>query len=344
MAGKIPSLSEAPSNLKIYNRVIRFYSPTFQRWIIRAMPRGNGGTTPKRAILNANFKMLTQLIKRVAVEQRIAVKVVTDNSPYLDRDILMKAAAGRLIAFTDTNGLEWSSARDAMKDIQTLLDNISSAEGSMLVRSDVGWVAILPGLDGFVMTVDPATGYPQWMEPQGGGGGNGLYANSAAGIMNSYSGYPYASLGTMLLLEKPITVSEIKCPINAVIGEQYQASIWSCVGNLAPFLDVNQVTSSPFTVVTTGAQMIDFSIPSTVLPAGQYVVMGTWLNAGGPNNTFKIGLNTGQGGWDGIPVDVTSTVWGGAGNAALGSVSPVHGDTFACGMSPVPYFQLRVSF
>lgn len=88
---------------------------------------------------------------------------------YTWKDMLISQFAGTAVEFTDSTGQLWTGRRILMADIQTLLDSIASAPGSILVRTPGGWAALYIGTPGYVLTIDPTTGLPDWKTPGGGG-------------------------------------------------------------------------------------------------------------------------------------------------------------------------------
>jgi len=77
--------------------------------------------------------------------------------PASDGDVLTIDAGTHLPA--------WASGSAPPPDIQELLDTISTDVGALLLRSTSGWVAIAPGDDNQLLTVDDTSHLPQWKDP-----------------------------------------------------------------------------------------------------------------------------------------------------------------------------------
>ncbi len=67
----------------------------------------------------------------------------------------MRAAFGNLVEVTWADGSTSIGRRVANLNIQQLLDSISADDGAMLVRTDVGWLALLAGGDNQVLDDGP---------------------------------------------------------------------------------------------------------------------------------------------------------------------------------------------
>jgi len=86
------------------------------------------------------------------------------------RDIFISSANGLLWYFETDDGRRIYSMAHKER-ISKSLDVFSQVRGSLLVRKDDVWDAILPGQDGFVLTI--SGGEPKWMP--GGGLGRGVF-------------------------------------------------------------------------------------------------------------------------------------------------------------------------
>lgn len=182
MTGKIRGVTPASGTIRARGQFMRFYSTKYQRWIVRSWPKGMGADTPLRAAQRANFSTSVKLIKSAPPEDRVAAQARAQNTPYLERDLLMAGSMGTQFTLVDGNGRIWESAREAMADIQTALDNISNVPGSMLVRTDEAWQALRPGVDKYVLTYDAVAGLPFW-QPSTGGGGSSPNTGVSPGLL-----------------------------------------------------------------------------------------------------------------------------------------------------------------
>jgi hypothetical protein len=162
------------------------FNRKLQKWVTIRWPRKRPSVSAVTAAQNKTFAQAMSLVKKTTGEDRVGAMALVKGSPFLPQDALMAAAYGTLLQYVNTGIYTYQGARVTQATIQQLLDSISSIPGSLLVRGDDQWVALLPGESNQVLTVDPATLQPQWIDAQGGGGGGswtqvGEYAHSITG-------------------------------------------------------------------------------------------------------------------------------------------------------------------
>lgn len=148
------------------------YDSKRQRYVVRSWQKGNGGPTPDRLLAQASFKQSITIIKQSVDLDVIASVDMAKGTPYLPRDLRMKASFGTLIIATLKDGTVLQGGRQVAVNVSDLLDQISDLPGSLLQRGPDGWQAVAPGtVDGFVVTWD--AGLNLWLAkaPSGGGGG-----------------------------------------------------------------------------------------------------------------------------------------------------------------------------
>lgn len=120
--------------------------PHVQTW-----PRKRG--TPKSNTTieqNAEFARFVEAVTNMPADQRIAAMEIAEGSQFTWRDVLSKAITGQLV-YLDV---------ELLVDIQTALDTISDDVGAILIRTVDGWIGLLPGTTGEVLTI--TGGLPSW--------------------------------------------------------------------------------------------------------------------------------------------------------------------------------------
>jgi hypothetical protein len=139
--------------------------------VTRRYPRKSTKVSEARYYFIQRFKSATQVLKYASGEDVAAADALSKNTPFLTRDILMKAASGNLITMVTNDGRTWMGAMEANSQIQTLLDAITFEPGAILVRTPAGWLGLEPptAIQQF-LGFDLSVGYPQWMDGGGGGG------------------------------------------------------------------------------------------------------------------------------------------------------------------------------
>lgn len=93
---------------------------------------------------------------------------MTKGTHQVPRDFLTMCAFGRAYTLVGPSGIEWRNFRDVTNNPQYVLDQVTDEPGSMLYRSDIGWIGIPGGLNGQVLTFGASQ--PGWATPSGGGG------------------------------------------------------------------------------------------------------------------------------------------------------------------------------
>lgn len=84
---------------------------------------------------------------------------------------LAAGASGDVLTVDPTTGLPvWHEPGLTVDQLRKALDLLSSAEGSMLVRTADGWGALEPGTSGYALVSQGAGKLPVWAEVSGGGG------------------------------------------------------------------------------------------------------------------------------------------------------------------------------
>lgn len=137
---------------KAYSKQISFSTwkgaPRTSAW-----PRKRG--QPKSATTlqqNEEFARFVAAVADMPADQRIAAMEIASGSQYTWRDVLSRAITGQLV-YLDGGTLV---------DIQMALDTISEVTGAIIIRTADGWVALLPGAEGEIMTI--TSGLPAWRD------------------------------------------------------------------------------------------------------------------------------------------------------------------------------------
>lgn len=148
----------------------RFIVDTYRGKLrVRAWPRPKGKKwTPQERYWQDWFRQANILAKYAIPEEQIAAREATKNTPWLPRDLLLKAMRGRLWSIGLPDGRVLYSEAVYM-DISQRLDVISQYDGSLIVRDQGLWKPLLPGPEGFVLT-SRGEGLPPAWAPQTGGG------------------------------------------------------------------------------------------------------------------------------------------------------------------------------
>jgi len=156
---------------KAKGRLRVFWSPKWQRWIAQSYPTSNGGDTPLRAASRAQFTAAVAAIKYATGDEVAAAYAATKNTRFLPRDALMLAYFGKLVGGADGTGSTILGVIMAQDEIDVLLGSISDVDGVLYTMLSGQVVAISPGSPSQVLTMNPGTGLPAWIDSGGSGSG-----------------------------------------------------------------------------------------------------------------------------------------------------------------------------
>lgn len=103
-----------------------------------------------------------QTLLNMLSEQPGSMVVRTANGWYA----LLPNDPGDVLTLDPVTGIPaWASGTPPPPDIQELLDGISDDVGALLLRTVSGWVAVAPGTDDQLLTVDDTSHLPEWKDP-----------------------------------------------------------------------------------------------------------------------------------------------------------------------------------
>lgn len=315
MPRSVPGINRSPGGAKIRGVVHVYYSPKFNRWIARSWPKGNGGDTNKRRWSREAFSNAVQTLKLCSADDQQFAEETAKATPYFKRDILMKMVMGTLIPEMKFANKTYVSARIANMNIQQGLDTISQTTGAMVVRIPDGWVALVPGDDGDILTFDALSGLPQWQPNTGGGGGGRRVISFPGASFSTNDTGAFATLANAFVPANNFTVDSIYAAFNnATIGNIYNAFIATIdgSGNITGTI----ATATAFTTTATGVQQheFDFSSPVTLTAGTNYIFALVITNGTGTSACRAIDTSTASSGYSNLPQDVGKMV-------ALGSTS-----------------------
>lgn len=170
-------------------------APHPQGWIARAWPRKRTkaeNTTPPRLYQFAEFAVLAQQAGQIdGIAQQTATNIVK-GSDYIWRDVAMKAMLGTLYEIKVRGVGIMPAARDMTANVQYVLEQLGSINGSMIFRAADGWYALLPETNGKVLTLE--NGEPSWQPNQAPAQAGSIVADYRSGKW--YTPFPLVPGGT----------------------------------------------------------------------------------------------------------------------------------------------------
>jgi len=148
------------------------------RWgyVAQAWPRKRGPPkSPAQADQVAAFKQAIEWAKNPdPYDYALAVEGAKGSGMY-PRDILERAMFGQLVICYMKDGTILQGRPQVATSIQTLLNQITEKEGSIIFRGVANWEGLNAGPLGYVLKSNGPDSDPSW-QAEAGGGGNGLFA------------------------------------------------------------------------------------------------------------------------------------------------------------------------
>jgi len=134
--------------------------------VVKTWPRKRGQkATPAQQQARADFKRMVAAVNDCRPEDKAIARELAKGTGYTWRDILSAAVTGELLILEGVNTVQ----------IQTELDKITNVVGALIVRTELGWVGLLPGAAGRVLTMPVGGTVPDWESPSSPGAG-GLFS------------------------------------------------------------------------------------------------------------------------------------------------------------------------
>lgn len=141
------------------------------------------------------------------------------------RDILTMLAMGTFFIFEGDDCPPFQSWRHMSNNPQYWLDLITDVPGTVIWRSEEGWVGIPPGNSGDILTI--VAGIPQWLPNTGAAGAPAQWTMPP---LSGVSGSAYATKGGIIEPAVPTTIQALSAYMTTVAGASYSMSIWTLSG------------------------------------------------------------------------------------------------------------------
>lgn len=277
-------------------------------WVVRSWPRKRGSYQSQRQRewgdlwkqINAWCRQVDYATAKFALE-------VTKDTIFMPRDVMIKIATGRFWTVQlDTGVTMWSFSLVA-DEVQALLDSITMEAGSLLLRSPDGWIGVVRGEAGQVLTSTGLTGTVAWSTPAAAGGGaSWLYQPRGSAFSSNH-----ATKGSLLVPLFDIKAKMLFLPNDATAGQVLAPGIYK----LDAAWTITEIVAAPGTYSAPGGfdpRMMQLD-GDTLLEAGSRYVLALTNATGSPTADCKLRLGTG--GFTGAP--------------ELGPATPVHLDSIA---------------
>jgi hypothetical protein len=131
--------------------------------IMKGWPRKRGPIKAEEQRETAHqFKLAQQAANEAHPWMWIEAENMSQGTIWNRREILVKCAQGSFYDITLDNGEFYGGWFNLAREIQALLDTVTDETGHMLYRSSSGWIALVPGPDGYYLQSNGPDFLPAW--------------------------------------------------------------------------------------------------------------------------------------------------------------------------------------
>lgn len=128
---------------------------------VQAWPKGRGkGGSPGKRYTEMKFAHQGRMAANMEAMQTLTAYEMTKDTQQVPRDFLMWCIQGRAYEIVTPDGQVWTVRADMTTNPQYVLDDITDTVGSILIRTDVGWIGLDPGNNDYMLKM--VEGLPQW--------------------------------------------------------------------------------------------------------------------------------------------------------------------------------------
>lgn len=146
--------------------------------------------------------------------------ILTKDTLLVPRDMLVMAMYANAFEFIMPDGSTLERFRDVAPNPQYVLDLVTELVGSLLVRTNDGWVGLDLGNDGDVLTV--VDGRVEWAAPSGGGGGVSYTQQMTLAGTSSSS---FATKGNIIEMEQNATLESVCVVLSTLTADAYELTL-----------------------------------------------------------------------------------------------------------------------
>lgn len=264
------------------------------RYVVIAWPKKRPNPSPVTQAQNDLLAQIMKLVRFAAGADRAAAGELVKGKGFIPQDALVSAAQGLLYSQFKGPNINLMSARMAQTDIELLLDSISSQPGSILVRTATEWMALLPGAANQVLTIDPVTLEPDWLDSGGGGGGGGEVYDIPSIAGSNYTSGAYATRGHLIIPTIDMSLKGMWANVRAGAGWTYEFNICAISEDGAHTVASVLGTSDTMTATGVPGEVIsaEFSTPVSLPKDHPYCLALTRTDATGAT-TANVGTDSG---------------------------------------------------
>ena len=287
---------------------------------------------------NEWFRQANFLAKYAPGEDQWMAIEVAKNGPWYPRDLLMSAMAGRLFEVINIDGQEYTAVA-VRDDVSSDLDFVGgTVKGTILVRGEELWQALVPTVVGHVLTSNGADALPSY---QAGGAGGGR--SRAATMPNTaFSASAFATKGFPFKAAQDFTIHRVGTRINATAGHTYRGYIAEADASGMILALTGETADVVAGATAAGPFSADLLAPAAIV-AGKFYAICWGRRDGADTFAFLCGGITGGTGMTGLPMEYFTPFNGINPWVRLAKAAPAIGDTYNGGASNGFYFTADIT-
>lgn len=323
----------------IKGRVLTIVGPhgiTIQKW-----PRKRpGAPTPYEFYRRTEFAIAGRMSATPFTLDYQAAKILVEGTSMTPRDFLMRCAMGVGYFFVYPNGDVMEGWRMVNPNPQLVLDLIDDTPGILIMRTNVGWVRIAPGLPGQVLTfVDPDN--VRWQTPNAVSGDNVLTA-IPVWAASTLSTTAFAFKGLIFKPGRTIAISALTAVGLLPTAQWYQAQIAQLNGlSTTPVIDA--IWRGEPIENTYGADINQLLLPMTepvILSPGLYYALMVGRTDGAGNYVLPI-IGPTAANTIAFPYPIDGRFYG---NCRIANADPDVGDTLTATIASIPVYGVCIHY
>ena len=287
---------------------------------------------------NEWFRQANLLAKYADGQSQWMAIEVSKGSPWYPRDLLLSAMAGRLFETLTIDGVEFRSVAirdDVSSDLDFLAGKVT---GTIIVRGEDLWSALIPG-DPFEVLTSHGPGVLPSYELSG----SGISLVRAATIpVKTVSATARATKGVLFRAREDFTVFRLGTQLDATINQEYRGAVYEL--DAAFKITAILAETADFLVPATGQLTLDEALTAPAVLSGDkdYVLAWTRREATDTNSVpMLVGWNTIP--FIGLPVKYLKPLNGVSLGAQLAKKAPAIGDTFIVAVAETFYMTATIS-
>jgi hypothetical protein len=180
------------------------YGPKAQAWPTKTRK----ALTPYERYKRTEFAYAAMWARLPDELARITAENLVKGTQYVWRDILMSAMYGNYYIIFDEHGNQMDQFRMVAPNPQLVLDLVGDTPGSMLYRSDEGWVLLLPPSMNSMLYWE--AGAPVWgPSPEEAGGRSVIIGNPNVASTSAFTQATNFLIGTQAIVRAGDTISAV---------------------------------------------------------------------------------------------------------------------------------------